>query len=66
MKPDNRPYYVACHKRFCYVRGLPAAYAKLAEYIDGTVKEVRLRRKHHNCPGMILRVNKHEARAAGI
>lgn len=66
QKTDTRPYYVALGSRFHYVRGLPAAYAKMAEYIGGSVEEVKIRRKHHTCPGLIMRVKANEARAAGI
>jgi hypothetical protein len=63
---DNRPYYVAYDQRFEYVRGLPAAYTKLAEFLGSTVKEIRQLRKQHNCAGLIMRVGREEARAAGL
>jgi hypothetical protein len=65
-KIDNRAYYVAHDQRFEYVRSLPAAYAKLAEYLGATIEEIKALRKRHNCAGTIQRVSREEARAAGL
>ena len=65
-RSDNRAYYVAYNERYCYVRGLPAAYAKLAEYLGATLEEIHERRKRRNHAGLIVRVKPEQARAAGI
>jgi hypothetical protein len=59
-------YYVAFCQRFSYVRGLEAAYKRLAEYTGMTAEEVRQRRRTHSCAGLIMRVSALEARAAGL
>jgi hypothetical protein len=65
-KTDNRAYYVAHDQRFEYVRSLPAAHAKLADYLGATTEEIKALRKRHNCAGTIQRVSREEARAAGL
>jgi CRP-like cAMP-binding protein len=66
MSDDRRPYYVAYDTRFSYVRGLVAARARLAEYLNTTAIEVYRLRKRRACAGFIKRVPSAEARAAGI
>jgi hypothetical protein len=63
---NKTPYYVAHNTQFTHVRGLIAAYAKLAEYIGVTPAEIIAARKHRNCAGYIKRITAAEARAAGI
>lgn len=69
---NNRVYYVALDQRFSYVRGLPAAYQKLADYFnhylgcDMTADDIREARRKHNCGGLIKRVSKTEARSVGL
>lgn len=63
-KSDRRPYYVAFNTRFSYVRSLDAARQRLAEYLGTTAEDVRDNRR--KLAGLIKRVSKAEAEAAGL
>lgn len=61
---DNRPYYVAFSERFSYVRGIDNARQRLADYLATTAEDVRDNRR--KLAGLIKRVSKSEAQAAGL
>ena len=57
-------FYVSFNTKFAYVRGRPAACAKLAEWLGTTPADVA--KNYRRLGGFVKRITEREARTVGV